>query len=74
MQTYLKKGVCPFTPPSDQYWHSFTRGIDDAVNNLKIIGVFSQISNNTIRWNGSVTRNNIGWLPTKRCHENLDET
>lgn len=74
MQTYLfKQGVCPFTLPSDQYRHSFTRGIDDAVNNIKIIWKFFQINNNTITWNGLITRNKMGWSPTKRCHENTNE-
>ena len=74
MQTYLfKKGVCPFTLPIDQCWHFFTRGIDDVVNNVKIIGIFFQIKNNTITWNGLITRNEE-WLPTKCCHENTNET
>ena len=74
MQIYLlKKGVCPFTPPIDQYWHSFTRGIDNAINNQKIIGICFQINNvMTIPWSGSTTCNETKWLLTKRDHENFN--
>lgn len=76
MQTYLlKKGVCPFTPPIDQYWHSFTRGREDAVNNQKIIWIFYQINNNTVKWNGSVTGDETGLFLAKHgWHKNPNGT
>ena len=76
MQTYLfRKGVCPFTPPIDQTWHFVTRGIDNAINNQKVIGIFFQITNKTIPQDGSITCHETWWLLTKYCcHKNFNET
>ena len=72
MQTYLlKKGVCPFTSPIDQYWHSFTRGIGDATNNKKVIWAFFWVNNDIIKQNGSVTGDETLLFLAKHCwHEN----